>query len=139
MLNTDQFIQKYTGKYVEDFDPNSPNQCVDLVLRYVREVMGKGNLIPLGIGAAYDLWFRNHRLIPYVTRVKNTPLAIAKKGDILVWGSKHNNGPGHTAICDRADLFNVFAFSQNDPVGQKCYVRRYSYRNILGFLRPKQF
>jgi hypothetical protein len=136
-MGIDTFIQTWNGKKLEVFDSSSPNQCTDLVLGYIRDVLGLGHLIPIGISIAYDLWTKTHKLSPYVDKIPNTLTAIPQKGDIIVW--KTTYGPaGHTAVCTGwAGQTQFETFSQNDPLGMGCVVKRYSYDHVAGWLRPK--
>lgn len=136
-MTLDTFINTHNGKKLEVFDAGSPDQCVDLILGYVRDVLGLGHLIPLGIGTAYDLWTKTHKLSPYVDKILNTIDAIPQAGDIIVWKTTYGSA-GHTAVCTGwAGQTQFEAFSQNDPLGTPCVIRRYSYNHVVGWLRPK--
>jgi len=132
-MSIDDFVAKWQGKKLEVYDPTNLFQCVDLVLGFMDEVQGKGNLIPLGIANAYELWTKTpSKVLTHYTKVKNTLEAIPQAGDIIVW--KHN----HTAVATGwagQTLFEVF--SQNDPEGAPCIIKRYNYDNIYGWLRLK--
>lgn len=137
-MTLQQFINTYNGKPVEVYDPNNKEECVDLILAYIRDVLGLSHLIPIGVGTAYDLWTKNHKLMPYVEKIPNTIDAIPQGGDIIVWKGTYNNGPGHTAICTGwAGQTQFEAFSQNDPLGVDAVIKRYSYNHVVGWLRPK--
>lgn len=129
------FIKKYNGKKVERFDPNAKYQCVDLFLQYIDEVLGLASIIPVGIVNAYDLYNKTHKFTPHSTKIKNDPNAIPQYGDVIIWSSGY--GPaGHVAIFTEGDVNKFKAFSQNDPVGSACVIKEYTYKNVLGWLRP---
>lgn len=132
-----QFIDTYTNKFVERYDLSNKNQCVDLVLQFVDDVMAMPTLIPLGINPAYDLWYKTHKLSPHVLKLSNTPQATPKAGDIVVWDKTY--GPaGHTAIATgKATTSSFEVLSQNDPLGKPCIIKSYNYNHVLGWLRPK--
>ena len=136
-MTIDQFISKWRGKKVEVYDPTNKYQCVDLVLEFIKE-QGHGDLIPLGIGNAYELWTKTpKKVLDHYVKVKNTLEAIPQAGDLIIWSSKY--GPaGHTAIASGwAGQTQFEAFSQNDPEGAPCIIKRYNYNNIYGWLRLK--
>jgi hypothetical protein len=130
-----QFVTKYNGKHI-DFDgypPSNPYQCVDLYRFYCKEVLGFNQ--SAGVASAYQLW--DKYLKDYFTQVPNTPTGIPQPGDIIIWNQ--NYGPhGHVAIFLSGDVNKMTCFSQNDPLGQPCIKKDYTYRNIYGWLRPKE-
>jgi len=129
------FIQKYNGKFVERYDSNAKNQCVDLFLAYLDEVLGHGSLIPIGINPAYDIYNKVHKWSPHSTKIKNTPQALPQYGDVIVWSSGF--GPaGHVGIFLEGDLNKFTAFVQNDPVKSPSIIKEYTYTKVLGWLRP---
>ena len=129
------FITKYNGKKVERYDSSNKDQCVDLFLAYLDEVLGLSSIIPIGIGPAYDIYNKTHKFTPHSTKHQNTKTFIPRRGDVVVWSSKY--GPaGHVAIITEADINRFKAYSQNDPIGSPCVIKEYSYTNVLGFLTP---
>lgn len=135
----DNFIKKYNGKYV-DYDRHYGAQCVDLFRQYNREVLDLEKQ-PMGVSGAKDFW-TNYEKDPVLQKnfkkIKNTPLFIPNKGDVMIWSGKY--GPyGHIAIVTEAGLMSFKAFSQNDPAGSRSEIRRYSYNNVLGVLRPRTY
>lgn len=120
-MTFEQFINKWNGKYVERYDPSNVNQCIDLVLQYIDEVCGLGNLIPLGIVRAYDLWTKNHKLKPYCSYHTNEPTAIPHAGDIIVWSSKY--GPdGHTAVATGLTAGQGCILRGDGTAGRKLFI-----------------
>ena len=132
----DNFIKTWNGRYIEVYDSNARNQCVDLILKWIQEI-GLGHIIPLGVSSAYQLYSSpSQRIRDNFTIHKNTVTAIPQPGDIIVWSSKY--GPsGHTAICVFATQYEITTFSQNDPLGVPCVIKKYNYDNVSGWLRPK--
>ncbi|MEM3335422.1 MAG: CHAP domain-containing protein, partial [Thermoplasmata archaeon] len=80
----------------------------------------------------------------YFDKIANTSDAYPQAGDIVVWSKSYNGTAGHTAVATglhqtqgkSSDWFE--AFSQNDPTGSPCILKKYSYNNVLGWLRPKK-
>ena len=135
----DDFIKRNDGKYVEVYDASNKNQCVDLVLAWIKE-QGHGELIPLGISNASDIWNKTpKKLLKFYDKIPNTIDAIPIGGDIIVWSSSYNNGAGHTGVAtNRAGQTQLDIFVQNDPLKTPCHVKRYNYKYILGWLRIKK-
>jgi len=130
-----EFIKKYNNKKVERFDSNAKYQCVDLFLAYLDEVLRLGAIIPIGIINAFDIYNKTHKWTPHSTKIKNDPNAVPQYGDVIIWSSGY--GPaGHVAIYTEGDVNKFKAFSQNDPLGSPCVIREYTYKNVLGWLRP---
>lgn len=131
-----EFINTWNNKYLERVDPTNPFQCFDLVVAYCDDVLKIPRVFPFQY--AYEIYTKFGPLqAQYFDRIYNDPNAIAKPQDIIVWSGQYNNGAGHTAVDNKADLYNLECFTQNDPKGSKCILRSYNYKNILGFLRPK--
>jgi len=84
-MTIEQFVSKWEGKHLEVYDPSNPNQCVDLVLEWIKE-QGHGDLIPLGILNAYELWTKTpQRMLEFYDKIPNTTDAIPLPGDIIVF------------------------------------------------------
>jgi len=133
----DQFILENNNKPLEVYDPSNKNQCVDLVLGWLKK-LGLGDLIPLGIANAYQIYSPSTpSLKAHFDIIANSPTAVPQAGDIVVWSSAY--GPaGHTAVATgKGDTKSFEAFSQNDPTGKPCILKTYTYSKVLGWLRPK--
>lgn len=128
-MTFDEFITKYDGKLV-DFDGSYPNQCVDLVEFYNRDVIGAPRLG----GNAAEL-ARNPQADFYDKKV-NTPFYIPPRGAIAVWNRNVGNGNGHTAIVLEASLLTFRSFDQNWPTGAPCTGVNHNYNNVDCFLVP---
>ena len=132
-MTTDEFFTKYNYKPI-DFDGAYGYQCVDLYRQYVKEVLGFPQAPPV-TGAA-GLWSNYDP--KYYERISNTPTAIPKKGDILIWNTSAGGGYGHVAIANTANLFSLVSFDQNWPVGSYCHMQGHNYfGGLVGWLRPK--
>lgn len=133
-----EFVTKYNGKFIEVVDPNNLYQCYDLVLKWCSELGIPKNVFPFtyayqiytNFGGLQGTWF---------DRIYNSPDAVPKEGDILVWGNNYNYAGGHTGIYKSGDVWNVNAFVQNDPIKTPCHMKTYNYNYILGWLRPKNY
>lgn len=124
-MTFDDFIAKYDGKFV-DIDAMYGAQCKDLFSAYNTKVVGcpfyiYGNANQL-FDAAPDEYYEKLTANP-------------QKGDVVIW----NIGDyGHVAIFVSqlsADTFQ--SFDQNFPIGSPCHVQGHTYKNIIGYLRPK--
>jgi surface antigen len=131
-INT--FFDAYEGLWVEYrsiTNPDTRDQCTDLFLVYNREVVGA----PPVYGNADDYFDISSEA--FYDRIVNSPTAVPKKGDVIIWGI--NYGPyGHIAVCtDIADTKGFTSFDQNDPLKSPCHFQPHSYSGVLGWLRPK--
>ena len=124
-----QFMMKYNGKYVEmGGSADAKNQCVDLANAYIKEVLGLPIILwtnaqdfPSKAGSKY-------------TWIKNTPDALPKYGDIMIW----NMGSyGHIAMFISGNLSKFTSFDQNYPKGTPAHAQGHTYSNVIGWLRPK--
>ncbi len=129
-MNLDDFVRKYDGKFLEVAgSANAKNQCVDLANGYLREVLG---LKIIEWTNAKDFPLRvNPAEFDYI---KNTPLGVPKKGDLVVWGGRW----GHIAIFLSGDVNWFTSFDENWPTGSVCHKVDHSYTNVIGWLRPRK-
>lgn len=136
------FINKWLNKYLEVVDPTNRNQCFDLVVGWCDE-LGLPRLFPhLYAYQIYTVDTEDKK--KYFDKIENTADAYPIAGDIIVWSKSYNGTAGHTAVATgnhqtqgkSTDWFE--AFSQNDPTGSPCILKKYSYNNVLGWLRPKK-
>lgn len=138
MTTLAEFITKYNNKYIEVADPSSYAQCFDLVLKWCSEIDVPTNIFPFMY--AYQIYtdFGTEQA-KYFTRIYNSPDAVPKEGDVLVWGNSYNYAGGHTGIFKSGDVWTLTAFEQNDPFKTPSHLKSYDYRYILGWLRPKYY
>lgn len=137
-MTHDAFVKKSNGRYL-DWDGVWGFQCTDLYRHYCKEVTQTPQSPSLGSRGAKAIWDTYNP--KYFDRFVNTPNAIAKKGDILIWNRfvpGITGYAGHVAICDSADLYNIISFDQNWPTGTPCHLQKHSYRGIIGWLRAKK-
>jgi len=128
----DDFIKKWNGKQCEVAgSANAKNQCVDLANAYIRDVLGLPIIewtdakdFPTKAGDKYNY-------------IKNTPLGVPKRGDIIVWGSGAGGGYGHIAIYLDGGVNTFTSFDQNWSVKEFCKIENHRYNNVIGWLRPK--
>lgn len=137
-MNYNDFIKKHNGKGT-DFDGRYGVQCVDLVKSYLKEVFGITAGYWGDAHAYYDGFNSHKELTTNFTRIKNTPDFVPKKGDIVVWSSKLNNGPGHIAIANGEGNTKYFYSYDQNWTGRhdKCTLVKHNYNCVLGVLRPK--
>ena len=126
-----QFKDKWIGKPV-DFDNFYGAQCVDVYRMYCKEVLD----IPQSpsVKGAKNIW--TTYLKEHFERISNTPLALPKQGDVIIWDV---GTYGHVGICEKATLLTVTCFEENwtelDGSGVS-EIRRHNYNNVLGWLSP---
>ena len=138
LMTFDEFLEAHIGKAM-DYDKVAPNQCVDLVKFYLKQVFD----IESGAWGNAHCWYDNFNNIPNLknnfTRIANTPEFIPQRGDIMVWSISLNGKWGHIAICDGiGDTTYFYSYDQNwtgnlDP----CNRIKHNYNHVLGVLRPK--
>ena len=128
-----EFVQKYVNKYV-NFDTVYGPQCMDLYRQYVKEVLELPQSV--GVRGAADVWTKYP--VEHYDRTANTPDNFPLPGDIVIWRRWYSLLPvGHIAIAVSADRDRLVCFSQNDPGGRQAGLKEYGYKNILGWLHPK--
>jgi hypothetical protein len=136
-MTLDGFVQEWEGKFCEKEDPSAPNQCFDLAFAWcdalaIDRASIRHAFAYQVFAQPNDLTLQNFDYIP------NTPNGLPKQGDLVVWAQSYG-GYGHIGIATgKSDLGSFDCFEQNDPVGSKCHIRRYSYDLVLGWLRPKR-
>ncbi|MEM5875578.1 MAG: CHAP domain-containing protein [Candidatus Aenigmatarchaeota archaeon] len=136
------FISKWLNKYLEVVDPTNKNQCFDLIVAWCDELGIPRVFSHLYAYQIYTVDTDDKK--KYFDKIPNTADAYPQAGDIVVWAKTYNGTAGHTAIATglhqtqgkSTDWFE--AFSQNDPVGSPCILKKYSYNHVLGWLRPKK-
>lgn len=132
-MTLQDFIGINNGRKL-DYDGYYGAQCVDLYRFYLKDVLNVPQS-PSVVGAK-DIW-NTYRTADF-ERIPNTPFGIPQPGDIMVWNANKGGGYGHVAIITNAALMWFDAFSQNDPAGSPAHIKRYSYNNVYGWLRPKK-
>lgn len=132
-MTLNEFVAKWTGKKC-DFDGFYGGQCQDLYRQYVQEVLEFPQ--SPGVVGAKDNW--DVYLTEYYDRIPNTPDGVPEPGDIMIWGSKYGQY-GHVAVVVSANKSSFTCFSQNDPTGTLCGLKKYTaWGSTLGWLHPKQ-
>ncbi|MEK0326789.1 MAG: CHAP domain-containing protein [Nitrosopumilus sp.] len=132
-MTLDQLIKKYDGEHV-DYDYAFGPQCMDLYRKYVEEVL----VLPqsISVEGAKEVW----KTYPddVYDRFINTPKAVPKKGDIIIWDKSVGKGFGHIAIFVHGNVKSFISFDQNWPVDSPCHLQQHGYSNIIGWLRVKK-
>ena len=133
-----EFVNNYNGRGV-DYDSAYGNQCVDLILFYLRDVYGFTGFS----GNAKD-WYYNYggALAQRFDRVTNNPNdynQVPKQGDIIIWdgGLAGSGGYGHIAIYDGKVSPGVFRSFDQNWGGQYAHFVTHNYGNVIGWLTPK--
>ena len=136
----DEFLGIYLNKSNVGNTPENKGQCTGLV-----NVWANYLKLPHLWGNAKDIPL--YADLNKYQRVVNTPTGIPPKGAILIWTGNYNpyyikgvrrTGFGHTAIVQSANVNTITVFSQNDPLGSKCIIKKYpNYNHVYGWLIPK--
>lgn len=131
-MTAKEFIEYWLNKYA-DYDGYYGPQCVDLYDYFCQDVI---NCPIILVGGANEIW--DNYPVDYFDRILNTPEAIPKLGDVMIWGTGVGNY-GHVAICtDINNNQNTFvSLDQNWPVGSPCHYVEHNYNSVIGWLRPK--
>lgn len=138
MLTFDQFIAKWTGLGidVDGFPADNPFQCMDLMHKYIVEVLGFTDLRILAAPSAKYVYLNYPNLFgaQYFDRIANTPINVPQKGDVILWDGLY----GHVAVYKEGNVNSFISFDQNYPTGSKCHLQYHTYTNVLGWVRVKQ-
>lgn len=142
MKTFQQFLEENNGDFVEVAgSPNALNQCVDLVNKYIRDVLG----LPM-VEWTNAIDFSTRAGDKY-TWILNTPEGVPLEGDIVIWGAPYgryvDNGvtkyAGHIGVVIEANADNLKVFEQNNPAGTNCHVQYHAnYTGVKGWLHPKE-
>jgi hypothetical protein len=134
-MTFDAFITKYTGVGVDTDNYPSDNkyQCMDLMHKYVEEVLGFTEKSLLGAPTASQA-YTNFTATKYFQKIDNSLFNVPQKGDIMFYGTKI--GPsGHVCIVYSANVLNFKSFDQNWPAGSLPHIQDHNYVGVLGWLR----
>jgi hypothetical protein len=132
-MGLQEFIAKYTGKFVEyhSYGTGALYQCVDLINQYITEYLK----LPAIIGTnAQD--FPSKASKTDYDYILNTPTGVPEPGDIVIF--KSADGVGHISIFVEGNANLFTSFDQNYPTGSPCKLVSHNYRNVLGWLHPKK-
>jgi len=131
-----QFVSNLNGQFVEVSYRPAEYQCYDLF--YLWAFVCDIPKVAIQHGKAFEIWTLASDLTrQYFDLIENKLETIPEEGDVVVWGSKFGKY-GHVAIVIEATQTSMKVFEQNDPLGTHAHIQdRKSYKNVLGFLRPK--
>jgi surface antigen len=129
-----EFKNKYLGKQVEyhSYGAGALNQCVDLVNKYIVDVLGYDHIIGTNAKDFKDRFNKEQ-----FTWIPNTPEAVPQKGDIVVWNGRVGGGAGHVAIVLDANVNTFTSLDQNWSKVERVTIEDHNYNNVSGWLRPK--
>jgi hypothetical protein len=123
-MNIQDFFIEWNGK--QNDIGTYKGECVNVVKSYFQEVLG----LPPFMGNAIDYF---NTPPTGFTKIKKSLLAYPQPGDIIIFNYASF---GHVAIANWVRTFDLNCFGQNDPIGSPCHFKDYSYKSILGWLRP---
>lgn len=136
-MTVDQFVAQNDGKGL-DFDGWYGNQCVDLILYYMRDVTG-----PAAFSGNAKDWYYNYggdlaNKYDRIANNPNDPNQIPQKGDIVIFGGNQpgSGGFGHIDIFLSGNATSWVGFDQNWG-GQFAHKVVHNYTYVIGWLRAK--
>ena len=137
-MKLQEFINQNNGCYV-DFDKNGRFWCVDLMRRYIQDVLGLSGWSLLAKNYSYQIFESvpscgNTDFIKIYNSKTNYPLP----GDILFF-KKVVLGVvlfHHVCIVASAGINWISSFDQNWPVGKPAKYVTHNYNGVIGWLRP---
>lgn len=133
MVTLQQFMNAWQGKKVPSRG-GITGQCVSLVQHWAED-QGIGGTPVFPVPSAYLMAGKRPDAFTWVA---NTPAGVPSPGDIVVFSNKVGGGHGHTGIVVSANTKTLDVFQQNDPMGSGASTKRYTYANVLGWLKFKQ-
>jgi hypothetical protein len=133
MMSFDEFITKWTGKPI-DTDNAFGAQCMDLMHKYVEEVLGLPDKSLLAAPSASQA-YTNFTATKYFKKIDNTLLGVPNKGDIVFFGPTVGNW-GHVCVYISGSVMGFKSFDQNWPVSSYPHIQDHNYKGVLGWLRP---
>lgn len=133
MVTLQQFMNAWQGQKVPSRG-GITGQCVSLVQHWAED-QGIGGTPVFPVPSAYLMAGKRPDAFTWEA---NTPKGVPSPGDIVVFSNKVGGGHGHTGIVVSANLNTLDVFQQNDPMGSGAYTKRYTYANVLGWLKFKQ-
>ena len=138
-MTLQKFQDKWNGKFC-DFDKNYGFQCVDIMRQYLVDVLGVSGWALPPVVYAKDLYkkFKPLNGFQRFPNIWNDLNSYPKPGDIVVWDwSWGVTGiAGHVGICTWADGKSLIVFNQNYPTGSASILRKFSFKGVLGWIRP---
>ncbi len=144
-MTLSEFVTKYNGQGI-DFDGAFGNQCVDLMNKYLVDVLGIANPMSVLPGSsAFEIWQNANSSL--FTKVPNTPTGIPNAGDIVFWQQDATVGTssaGHVDIFLNGDANNFQGFDQNWPAQEDAngngtgvaHEQAHTFEGVVGWLSP---
>ena len=137
-ISFDDFITKWTGIGidVDNYPSDNKFQCMDLMHKYVEEVLGLTDsslLADSGASQAYKNFSSHPIWGKYFQKIDNTLWNAPQKGDIVFWDGTY----GHVAVFVNGNVLNFNSFDQNFPTGSLPHIQNHNYLSpkVLGWLR----
>lgn len=130
-MTLNDFVKKYDGKEV-DTDGYYGGQCMDLMHRYIVDVLGY-DLSLFAAPTAYQAYKTADD--DRFDKIANSATNVPEPGDIVFWNTGVGSA-GHVAIFISGDEDNFKSFDQNWPTGSFCHVQDHNYKSVAGWLHP---
>jgi hypothetical protein len=145
-MTIEEFVTKYIvqAKWKAkgiDTDGAYGYQCMDLMHKYIEDVLGIPDYKVLSSPTAYQVYanFNNVYGHEKFNKIDNTPTGVPQKGDIIFF--KQYTGlygvAGHVCVYIDGDVNSIVSFDQNYPTGSLPQVYKHDYRGCIGWLRKR--
>lgn len=128
-----EFIDIWDGKKLDvDFFPKEqPYQCVDLMHKYARDVIGDD----LPTGNAYNVFVKGSDQYDKISYRNGLE---PENGDVMFWGTEVGQY-GHVAVFIEKTDNGFISFDQNWPLNTPCHKQIHNYSGVIGWLRSKKY
>jgi hypothetical protein len=85
-----------------------------------------------GAAAFFENYANGKVLWDNFTLIKNTPQAVPRYGDVIIWNRKKGQGYGYVSVFIHGDAIGFTSFDQNWPTISKCTETERDYVNVVG-------
>jgi hypothetical protein len=128
------FVENTQGEFQEVSSKSAIYQCMDLAYEWIFCLgFPKATIQNL---YAYEVFTKPKQItFDYFELIPNTPDGFPIDGDLVVW---KGGEAGHIAIAlSGSTKDRLLIYEQNNPLGTNPHIQERSYKNVLGWLRPR--
>lgn len=129
-MSFNELLGILNGEYKEIAGTSAKNQCVDLANTYIKYVL---RLPIVEFANAKDFPIKVAQQGNNYNWILNSPTNVPKEGDLVIWDGVY----GHIAIFIEGDANKFISFDENFPTGSPCHIQEHDYKNVIGWLHPK--
>jgi len=135
-----KWLDDVNGKFV-DVDGYYGAQCTDLMRDYCVRVLGLDAYIIPPTDYAKNIFKKftgKSSFFKKIVNVWNDLACVPKPGDIIFWDWSFpvTGYAGHTGICTWSDGYHIIVMNQNYGTIKSSQLRKFSYKGVMGWLRP---